>query len=136
MITLKNICGKNKGFTFVNEEQIAYILSLEVKPGADIQPRAEIVFTNGAESLFVLETPEQILELISKKCKKTIPRESVAMLMDIFEDFLDQKGVKLENPEKSGEEGEAIIFGSDFDELMTGIIDTLEKGGVKVPESY
>ena len=54
--------------------------------------------------------------------------ELVGQVIDIFEDFLENKGVNIDNPEKSEavavatqggiDESEcAILYGSDYDEL-------------------
>lgn len=39
--------------------------------------------------------------------------ELVGQIVDIFEDFLESKGVNVENEERDGEESPAIIFGTD-----------------------
>lgn len=67
---------------------------------------------------------------------KVVPRESVATIIDIFEDFLEERNVTIDNPDKDGDETEAIIYGEDFDILMSGIIGVLENSGFKVPYEY
>ena len=67
---------------------------------------------------------------------KVIPRVSVATIIDVFEDFLEEKNVTIDNPDKNGDENEAIIYGEDFDILMSGIIGVLENSGFKVPNEY
>ena len=66
----------------------------------------------------------------------TFCRESVANIIDSFEDFLESKGVCIKNAEKTGEDGEAIIFGSDYDELMNRIISTLGVSGIHTSDSF
>ena len=39
--------------------------------------------------------------------------ELVEQIVDVFEDFLESKGVNVENEERDGEESPAIIFGAD-----------------------
>ena len=39
--------------------------------------------------------------------------ELVGQIVDVFEDFLESKGVNVENEERDGEESPAIIFGTD-----------------------
>lgn len=51
--------------------------------------------------------------------------EFVGQVIDIFEDFLEDRNIVLENDEKEGEETEANIYGSDYGELQTSIEDTL-----------
>ena len=58
--------------------------------------------------------------------------EFVGQLIDIFEDFLETKGIQIPNDEKDeavadGEEPEsiAILFGTDYGSLQTSIEDTL-----------
>ena len=57
--------------------------------------------------------------------------EFAGALVDVFEDFLESKGIQIENPEKEGDEGEAILFGSDYDEIVQGLTDVM-KSWVKI----
>ncbi len=72
--------------------------------------------------------------------KKTfmLSREAVACIVDIFEDFLDKKGVCIENSERDDDnlENGANIYGKDFDVLMEDIIDSLSHSGITVPDTY
>ena len=53
--------------------------------------------------------------------------EFVGQMIDIFEDFLDAKGIDITNPERTGEDiDEAKIFGEDYDLLADKIQETLE----------
>ncbi len=63
-------------------------------------------------------------------------RETIATIIDVFEDFLESKGVRIENGEHEGNEGEAIIYGSDFDNLMDGVIGTLELSGIHTSRTF
>ena len=61
--------------------------------------------------------------------------ELKGQLIDIFEDFLDEKGIILENPEKYQDENldpkeAANIFGSDYGEIGDKIERTLTNWGV------
>ena len=47
--------------------------------------------------------------------------EFIGQIIDIFEDFLDFKGIEIENDEKEGDETEAIIYGSDYGIVQTNI---------------
>lgn len=58
--------------------------------------------------------------------------EFIGQIIDIFEDFLTEKGVTLNNPEiqEAIDEGEdpkglAIIFGSDYSSLQDSLTDML-----------
>lgn len=53
--------------------------------------------------------------------------EYAACIIDIFEDFLDDRCVQINNDEKEGDSEEANIYGSDYDELMEKISGTLEE---------
>ena len=53
--------------------------------------------------------------------------ELVGEIVDIFENFLDEKGISIENDEKDGyDDDEAIIYGSDYDEIADGIRNVLK----------
>lgn len=61
--------------------------------------------------------------------------ELKGQLIDIFEDFLDEKGIIIENPERYEDENldpeeTANIFGSDYDEIGNKIERTLTNWGV------
>ena len=50
-----------------------------------------------------------------------------ASIIDTFEDFLEKKGISIDNEDKAGDDGEAIIYGSDFDDIMESILTPLEE---------
>lgn len=53
--------------------------------------------------------------------------EFIGQVIDIFEDFLEAKGIDVPNPERTGEDiDEAKIFGEDYDLLADQICATLE----------
>lgn len=62
--------------------------------------------------------------------------EPVGQIIDGFEDFLDRRGVVLDNPERdedadvSDPDTMANIYGSDYGELQTYIEDTLRRWGL------
>lgn len=56
--------------------------------------------------------------------------ELIGCIIDVFEDFLESKGINIENEDKAGEEGEAIIYGGDYDELARGIEAILAETGM------
>ena len=52
--------------------------------------------------------------------------EFVGQIIDIFEDFLEEKGIAIPNPERDEDpDNEAIIYGSDYGTLQDKIEDTL-----------
>lgn len=57
---------------------------------------------------------------------KIYAKEYAAAIVDIFEDFLEEKGIEIPNDEHEGDEGEAIIYGNDFDLLMERITETIK----------
>lgn len=63
-------------------------------------------------------------------------RETLANIIDVFEDFLESKGVKIDNPDRPGNDGEAIIYGEDFDDIMNGISDVLKASGIFIADIY
>lgn len=73
-------------------------------------------------------------ETINKMISK--PRLLPANIIDLFEDFLEKKGITIENEDKKGDDGEAIIFGEDFDDLMNGIINIFNEYNISIPFHY
>lgn len=67
---------------------------------------------------------------------KNDKEEFIGQIIDLFEDFLDEKNVKISNPEavEDGEENAAIIYSSDYDTLHDQIQDVLENWNI-IPES-
>ena len=74
----------------------------------------------------------EVTDEVSPKLNLHFP----AAIIDMFEDFLEEKGVQIENAERNGDEGEAILYGSDYDQLSAGIIDICEKHGISVEDSW
>ena len=68
----------------------------------------------------------------------THKREFVSCIIDAFEDFLDKKGVRIENPERDADDpnNEANLWGSDYDDLMDNIIGVLTDEGINVAEDF
>lgn len=46
-------------------------------------------------------------------------------IIELFEDFLDARGIFVDNPEKEESENPSTIYGTDFGELYEGIKDIL-----------
>lgn len=74
----------------------------------------------------------------AKVGRKKIRRETVAAIIDTFEDFLDEKKVRIENADRDAEDSDnqANIYGEDFDKLMNQIIEILAEERVDVPDTY
>ena len=52
--------------------------------------------------------------------------ELIGQIIDIFEDFIEEKGIEIDNPEKDEEpESAAILYGSDYYSLELQIKDIL-----------
>ena len=62
-----------------------------------------------------------------KVTREDVP-ELIGQFIDLFEDFLDEKGIVIENPERD-EEGDAVmaanIYGTDYGDLADGIEEIL-----------
>ena len=65
------------------------------------------------------------LELNIKEADKA---EFIGQILDLFEDFLTEKGVEIPNPEREedAEEDAAILYGSDYGDLAEGIREILQ----------
>lgn len=57
-------------------------------------------------------------------------------LIETFEDFLDERGIVVENDEKLEDEGASNIYGTDFGMLGDSITDVLHKYGIDVPFTF
>ncbi len=56
--------------------------------------------------------------------------EFFGLFADVFEDFLDEKGVEIPNPEKEDDDNAAILYGTDYDQIVSGIEGILISYGV------
>ena len=48
------------------------------------------------------------------------------MILDIFEDMLDEKGIMIPDDDRTGDEGEACLYGctyGDLEEEITALLD-------------
>ena len=62
---------------------------------------------------------------VSRIRNEEVP-EFIGQIIDIFEDFLEEKNIVIENSEKSGEDNEAIIYGSDYGNLRESLTSMME----------
>ena len=62
--------------------------------------------------------------------------EFAGQIIDIFEDFLEEKGVLIDNPERDEDaDNTAIIYGSDYGLLQDKIYDTLRNWKLAAEET-
>ena len=52
--------------------------------------------------------------------------ELIGQIVDIFEDFLEEKGVTLENDEREEDEEPALIYGTDYGWLQQDLEDLID----------
>jgi hypothetical protein len=62
--------------------------------------------------------------------------EFIGQIIDIFEDFLEERGVTLPNDEREQDEDAAIIYGTDYSQLQTELIDTMRNWGIEVKDGW
>lgn len=48
-------------------------------------------------------------------------------IVELFEEFLDERGIKIENIDKEQDENAANIYGLDYADLFYGIQDLIQK---------
>ena len=65
--------------------------------------------------------------MIKENVKIEDRAEFVGQIIDIFEDFLEERGVMITNSEReeSAEDNSAIIYGSDYGELSDSAVKPL-----------
>lgn len=56
--------------------------------------------------------------------------EFIGQMIDIFEDFLEEKGINIDNPEREDSENPAIIYGTDYDSLSERLETMLTAWGI------
>ena len=54
-------------------------------------------------------------------------REFAIAILDLFEDLLDEKGIDIPSEDRTGEEGEARFYGTEYFELEDGVTKLLEQ---------
>lgn len=55
--------------------------------------------------------------------------EFIGQIIDIFEDFLEEKGIEIPNVDRE-DENDAIIYGMDYGELQTNLEFMMTSWGV------
>ena len=48
-----------------------------------------------------------------------------AVMLDVFEDFLEEKGITIENDEKDEDSSDAILYGTDYDNIEQKLLPIL-----------
>ena len=65
-------------------------------------------------------------KIITIKIKENDFPEFLGQVIDVFEDFLEEKGIDVSNEEKEESDDPAILYGSDYGFLESGIMDILK----------
>lgn len=52
--------------------------------------------------------------------------EFIGQIIDVFEDFLESKGINIPNDEKTDDDNPAIIYGTDYGEIQTDLEELLQ----------
>ena len=93
------------------------------------------------EAEYIRETPIEVAK-VAKDCGVPIVEmkeqpvielpaedesEFIGQIVDVFEDFLEEKGITIANEEKEGDDDDAIIYGSDYDEIADGIKEIISR---------
>lgn len=99
--------------------------TVELKNILDSMNGPAFYINKGLLSYLEGEIPERVVE-----------REMAANIVDIFEDFLDEKGFSAKDFHQEKDNNEAMIYGKDFDILMDRVIDTLRYNEIIIPEVY
>lgn len=60
----------------------------------------------------------------------------LVQVINVFENFLEEKGIDIPNEDKLGDEGEAIIYGMDFEILMEDIREVCQANGIEIPDVW
>ena len=60
--------------------------------------------------------------------------ELLGQIIDVFEDFLEEKGIDILNPEKEEDDNPAILYGSDYDVLSDQIESILRLWKDEIPK--
>ena len=54
-------------------------------------------------------------------------REFAISILDLFEDLLDEKGIDIPSEDRTGEEGEARLYGTEYFQLEDDVTNLLEQ---------
>lgn len=63
-------------------------------------------------------TPRRINKfVIQSRIKRDLIPEFLGQIIDVFEDFLEEKGIEIPNEERDDSDNPAIIYGTDYGNL-------------------
>lgn len=62
--------------------------------------------------------------------------EFLGRIIDIFEDFLEEKGINIDNSEREEDDDAAIIYGSDYGILQDRLTDLMKAWGIISDETH
>lgn len=62
---------------------------------------------------------------------RTMEYEFIGQIIDIFEDFLADRGVSICNSEKPREYDDVIIYGSDYESLSRKLIELIDNWSIR-----
>ena len=67
-----------------------------------------------------------------------LTNEFIACIIDGFEDFLDSKGIRIQNADRDRDDpgNTANIYGMDFADLFGTIKDTCSNFGIEVEDTW
>jgi len=60
----------------------------------------------------------------------------LSVLVEVFEDFLEKRGIVLDNPEKEQDPDVSNVYGSDYFELESGLENALITAGMLEKEEF
>lgn len=84
------------------------------------------LFFDPAKKEWVYEKAELIFPSDCLPAVKSEDRAELrGELVDVVEDFLEEKGIDIPNDEKDDDENAAIIYGSDYDQIANGLENVL-----------
>lgn len=56
--------------------------------------------------------------------------ELLGQIIDMFDDFLESKGVDLHNPDREGDDCAAVFYSDDYEHVRGELISMLEGWGI------
>ena len=94
--------------TLCEEDLTRYVFDREKKEFIGFPEKRNIYRPDDAVSAF----PDDLVKKITNNAEQMA---FVGAIVDIFEDFLEEKAIVIPNDDHQGSEGEANIYGSDYD---------------------
>lgn len=94
--------------------------------GSDLYLNKPAMCLMGLSSLIKAEQKYASQQVLKTPLSQSDKTELFGQIIDIFEDFLDQKNVTFENDEREDSEDATIIFGTDYDVIVQKLEGILE----------